>query len=419
MNRCPIPRIWKNVAAVRDARPRSRLLRSYLGGFQRASGGKQLDFGVASGATVFTGSQVVQSGGTASATTVLSGGTEIVSAHGSDFSARISGGIELDFGLAGGATIYAGSQVVESAGTASNTTVSSGGTLDLLKGSVVNGAAVASGGTLVASGLATVSGTLSLNGTTTVSSGAILQTASKGTVVLGGTVANYGTLFASGAGSLVDIASGAVVNGGGIAEVGNGIVDIQANGDNQNVSFLSRGSGGLELADTAANPSAFGGRIVGFGKNTKQFIDLTAVASAAGVSLSYSSNTSSSGVLTVLSGGTVVASINFFGSYTTSSFHITSGTGGTVEIFDPPAEPQKDTELATDSKHHLHLSDPFIAGSSDPSLLRYEPKDRMVSMFSWDHGSQSEVSAQSEALASFAPVEPENLLFSSSGSIAR
>jgi hypothetical protein len=69
-------------------------------------------------------------------------------------------------------------------------------------------------------------------------------------------------------------------------------------------------------------------------------------------------------VLTVSSGGTVVASINFSGSYTTSSFHLTSGTGGTVEIFDPPAEPQKDTQLATDSKRHPHLPDPFIAGSS-------------------------------------------------------
>ena len=323
-----------------------------------------MDFGFASGATVFAGSAVVQSGGVASATTVLSGGTEIVSAHGSDFGAQISGGIELDFGLTSGATIYAGSQVVESAGTAGNTTVSSGGTLDLLKGAVVSGVVVASGGTFVASGSATVSGTLSLNGTTSVSSGAVLQTASNGTVVVGGTVANSGTLFASGAGSLVDIASGAVVNGGGVAEVGNGIVDIQANGDNQNVSFLSSGSGGLELNDTAGNPSAFGGRVVGFGKNTAQFIDLTAVASAGGVSLSYTSNTSSSGVLTVSSGGTVVASINFSGSYTTSSFHITSGASGTVEIFDPPVEPQKDAESATGSKTPPASPDPFITGSS-------------------------------------------------------
>ena len=187
------------------------------------------------------------------------------------------------------------------------------------------------------------------------------------------------------------------------------------------------------------------GRVIGFGRNTAQFIDLTAVASAGGVSLSYTSNTSSSGVLTVSSSGSVVASINFSGSYTTSSFHLTSGAGGTVEIFDPPAGPQKDTELATDSKTPPASPDPFIAGSSrsnddlagmhwpdaldtmagvgstpqpDPTPLKYEPKDQTISMFSWDHGGQSQVSTQlSEVLLSFAPVAPENLLFGSPGSI--
>jgi hypothetical protein len=54
----------------------------------------------------------------------------------------------------------------------------------------------------------------------------------------------------------------------------------------------------------------------------------------------------------------------------------------------------------------------------DPTLPKYEPKDQAVSMFSRDHGRQSQVSTQlSEALASFAPVVPENLLFSSPGSI--
>jgi len=42
----------------------------------------------------------------------------------------------------------------------------------------------------------------------------------------------------------------------------------------------------------------------------------------------------------------------------------------------------------------------------DPTPLRYEPKDQTLSMFSWDHGSQSEVSTQwPESLASFAPVD--------------
>jgi hypothetical protein len=38
--------------------------------------------------------------------------------------------------------------------------------------------------------------------------------------------------------------------------------------------------------------------------------------------------------MTVTSGGSVVAAIDFSCSYTTSRFHITSGTSGTVEIFE-------------------------------------------------------------------------------------
>jgi autotransporter passenger strand-loop-strand repeat protein len=480
------------------------------------SGGKQFVYGFASGATVFTGSQLVQSGGVASGTTVLSGGTEIVSGHASDFGARISGGIELDSGIAAGATIFAGSQVVGSAGIAINTTVSSGGTLDLLKGGVASGAVVASGGTFevasgatlsgftasngatllvsggkvvnttvlsggtlelfagatqsgttassgatieigaaeklsgftagtgvtievlsggtvtnttvasggtfVASGLVTVSGTLTVSGTTSVGTGAIVRTASSGTAILAGTVDNSGTLFASGAHSLIDLASSAVVSGGGIAEVGNGIVDIQAAADNENVIFLSGGTGGLELSDTGINPSAFGGTVIGFGQNTTQFIDLTAVTSGAGVSLSYSSNSSSSGVLTVTSGGSAVATINFSGSYTSGSFHLTSGAGGTVKIFDPPVEqPHPSRDDAADdaagedrpvtSGGHGNNSTPL----PDASLLTYESLNHTPSIFDWHHGSQLQTAtAALESIQSFSPIHDHELVFRSS-----
>jgi hypothetical protein len=49
---------------------------------------------------------------------------------------------------------------------------------------------------------------------------------SGGTAIVNGIVTNSGTLFASGSGSVLEIANGAVVNGG-VAKVGNGIVDIQ------------------------------------------------------------------------------------------------------------------------------------------------------------------------------------------------
>jgi hypothetical protein len=61
--------------------------------------------------------------------------------------------------------------------------------------------------------------------------------------------------------------SGATV-GNGTAEVGNGIVNIQAVGDNQDVIFRKHARGGLDLADTAADPTAFGGTVSGFGTST-------------------------------------------------------------------------------------------------------------------------------------------------------
>jgi hypothetical protein len=164
-----------------------------------------------------------------------------------------------------------------------------------------------------------------------LAAGAILQTASGGTALLSGGVENMGTLFASGAGSLIDIANGATV-AGGVAEVGNGIVDIQASGNDENVAFQSGGSGGLELADA----TAYGGTVSGFGQNVHQYIDLTSVKSNASVSLSYSSSTSSSGVLMVSSGSVAVADIAMSGTFTTASFHLGAGVGGSVKIIDPP-----------------------------------------------------------------------------------
>jgi hypothetical protein len=50
-------------------------------------------------------------------------------------------------------------------------------------------------------------------------------------------------------------------------------------------------------------------------------------------------------VLTVTSGGSanVVAVIDFSGHYVTWNFHLTSGSSGTVEIFDPPVGVQQTT----------------------------------------------------------------------------
>jgi hypothetical protein len=85
--------------------------------------------------------------------------------------------------------------------------------------------------------------------------------------------------------------------------------------------------------------SAYTGTVSGFGQNTHQFIDLTDIDSA-GATFSYTSISSDSGTLTVTSGGTS-ASITMSGHYTSASFHISSGTGGTVEVTDPPVAEQQ------------------------------------------------------------------------------
>ena len=120
---------------------------------------------------MFARSQVVEFGGTAVDTTVSSGGIltilsgalsdpaiissggiEVVSAGGTDLGALISGGEQGVFGYASGATVLTGSQVVESGGTASSTTVSSGGTLDVLSGGTAIAPHLLAGGTFVIGG---------------------------------------------------------------------------------------------------------------------------------------------------------------------------------------------------------------------------------------------------------------------------
>ena len=179
----------------------------------------------------------------------------------------------------------------------------SGGTLQLFEGTISNTAAgvisVGSGadavlgfGTVDGGTLKGVSGTefqvqgdIILNGVSAASatvldvlaSGAVLTvsggklsagatvetTASGGTAIVSGTVTNGGTFYANGSGSLIEIASGAMINGGSV-KVGNGIVDIVASGS-ESISFVSGGSGGLEISDHAGATSAYSGKISGFG----------------------------------------------------------------------------------------------------------------------------------------------------------
>jgi autotransporter passenger strand-loop-strand repeat protein len=83
-----------------------------------SSGGTEIvsSGGTASNTVISTGgSLVVGSGGVADPTVISSGGSETVSSGGTDLGALISGGTQLDFGFASGVTIFTGSQVVAAA----------------------------------------------------------------------------------------------------------------------------------------------------------------------------------------------------------------------------------------------------------------------------------------------------------------
>jgi hypothetical protein len=224
-------------------------------------------------------------------------------------------------------------------------TIGTGAVIETVSGTTntIAGATIA-GGSLVE---ATSGSTLTISGGT-IGPAAIVETATSGTAIVSGTVSNSGTLFASGSGSLVEIANGAVVNGG-VAEVGNGIVDIKG-ASSEKVTFQAGGSGGLQLDD----PLGYTGKVIGFGvsggishADHNQYIDLTSVTYSAGEIATYSANSSNTGgVLTVSSGGQAVAKINLVGAYVTSNFHVRSGIGNTLEITDPSITEQQPGETA-------------------------------------------------------------------------
>jgi autotransporter passenger strand-loop-strand repeat protein len=108
-----------------------------------------------------SGSLVVLSGGLADPATIYSGGSETIRAGATDDGAHISGGTQFDYGLASGVTIFTGSQVVSSGGTAVHDTIS-GGTVVLETGAVASGGITfASSGTLEVFGSAMPSATIS------------------------------------------------------------------------------------------------------------------------------------------------------------------------------------------------------------------------------------------------------------------
>jgi len=208
-----------------------------------------------------------------------------------------------------------------------------GGTLETWPGGAAMVTASASSNTI--SGATIVGGSLveAMSGgtmfliDTTIDSGATVETASGGTAVLAATV-NSGTIFASGAHSVITFFG--PVNGG-VTEVGNGTAAVTGG---EAVTFQSGGTGELQLFDDGFNSQAYSGRISKFGQNTHQTIDLVNVASSAVVTRTYTpaNAANTSGTLTVSSGSTVVAVIDFVGHYVTANFKLGKDSDGDLTI---------------------------------------------------------------------------------------
>jgi autotransporter passenger strand-loop-strand repeat protein len=211
-------------------------------------------------------------------------------------------------------TIGSGGKV-ELHGAASDTTVSSGGTLQLMVGATLLGTTTFSAGATEAIGSGYVVTDLQ------VGSGLTLEIDGHGSATGSTTVMSGGT---------VDVRSAGTLNGGTLS---GGLIEIMSGGivGTNEFDFATSAGGTLQLDDS----QHFGGVISGFG--VPGGIDLRDIAFGTGTMVGYSSNTSSSGVLTVTSGAEV-ATINLLGQYTAANFNIqTDGHGGTL-VTDPPVQ---------------------------------------------------------------------------------
>ena len=246
-------------------------------------------------------------------------------------------------------------------GVASNTEVSSGGTAIVFSGGTEIGTKVQSGGTEIVSGGGTIS-------SATVSGGGVSRRIVGGTATLSSAIIAAGGRARQYRGDRDArqrhgrqcrvfvrkrvrqlVARSPVVPWSRAALPWLATVSSISGASKENVRFVASGSGGLDL-DV---PTAYTGKVLDLvvlaTPTVDQFIDLTGVTFSSGVvSETYSGNTTS-GVLTVTSGGTTVASIDLIGSYVTSDFHLAAGSGGSGTIITDPQGGQTSATIAAGS----------------------------------------------------------------------
>jgi autotransporter passenger strand-loop-strand repeat protein len=190
------------------------------------SGGRQVVFGNVGGTIIGSdGLQVVESGGVASGSILQAGGTSYIYSFGQEVGAQISGGNSDVFGNATRDTIFAGSQVVESGGTASNTAVFSGGV-----------EVVSSGGTAV---VTTISGGKEELAAGAVASGAITFAGTGGTLKIDGTVMPANVVSGFVEGDTFDLAGVAFRSGGTVQVVSGHVLQVVENATTYNLQLDS------------------------------------------------------------------------------------------------------------------------------------------------------------------------------------
>ena len=166
----------------------------------------------------------------------------------------------------------------------------------------------------------------------------MLETASGGTAILSGTLVNSGTLLASGSGSLVEIRAAPWSTA---ASSRSATASSKCSPAAAQMSPSSRPAAAGSKSPTRGHAEHFHRR--GVRVRRGQSYQPQAVhrprlghLRRGQITSSYvSAAGNTSGTLFVSSGGDVVASINMSAPTRRANFHVTSGSGGTVEIVDP------------------------------------------------------------------------------------
>jgi autotransporter passenger strand-loop-strand repeat protein len=275
------------------------------------------------------GSLIVASGGHADPTRLLSGGAEVISSGGTDNGAQISGGTQAVFGVASGTTVFAGSQVVEKGGVASNAIIGNG-IVDVLSGGTANIRFLSNG-----------------------SGGLEIADTQNSTSAFTGAVSGFGGINHANRKQFIDLVS--VTSGAGItssyvsANAGNtsGALFVSSGGVTvASIEFIGAYSAGdfhitSGFGGTVAitDPGVFNGGSIQPDAGTafpRNGIDLPNIAFGARTTLAYSENATGAGGTLTVSDGRHAATIALLGNYMAASFVMTAdGHGGTLVTESP------------------------------------------------------------------------------------